>query len=38
MLRNRIAPSASELCVANLDGTNERKLLERSAFDYHASY
>ena len=38
MLMNRIAPSASELYVANADGTNERKLLADSKFDYHASY
>lgn len=38
MLMNRIGPSASELYVANADGTNERKLLADSAYDYHASY
>ena len=38
MLMNRIGPSVSELYVASIDGTNERKLLARSAFDYHASY
>ncbi len=38
MLMNRIGPSASELYVANADGTNERKLLATSAYDYHASY
>lgn len=38
MLMNRIGPSASELYVADADGTNERKLLASSGFDYHASY
>lgn len=37
MLMNRIAPSVSELYIANLDGSNERKLLADSAFDYNAS-
>src|SRR5262245_58522260 len=38
MLMNRIGPSASELYIANSDGTGERKLLPESVFDYHASY
>ena len=38
MLMNRIGPSASELYIANPDGTDERKLLAESVFDYHASY
>jgi Tol biopolymer transport system component len=38
MLMNRIGPSASELYIANSDGTDERKLLPESVFDYHASY
>ncbi len=38
MLMNRIGPSASELYIANADGTNERKLFPSSGFDYHASY
>jgi Tol biopolymer transport system component len=37
MLMNRIAPSISELYIANLDGSDERKLLGESAFDYNAS-
>ncbi|MBV7538706.1 hypothetical protein KW842_23300 [Duganella sp. sic0402] len=37
MLMNRIAPSISDLYIANLDGSNERKLLADSAFDYNAS-
>ncbi len=35
---NRIGPSASELYIANVDGTAERKLFATSGFDYHASY
>src|SRR3989442_5149710 len=38
MLMNRIGPSASELYIANSDGTDERKLLIESVFDYHPSY
>src|SRR5262245_12699236 len=38
MLMNRIGPSASELYIANADGTSERRLLADSAFDYHASF
>jgi hypothetical protein len=39
MLMNRIGPSSSELYVANIDGSNERKLLgNNSAFEYHASF
>ncbi|QIL74371.1 hypothetical protein G7048_25520 (plasmid) [Diaphorobacter sp. HDW4B] len=37
MLMNRIAPSVSELYIANLDGSNERKLLLDGDFDYNAS-
>ncbi|RZT03880.1 component of the Tol biopolymer transport system [Duganella sp. CF402] len=37
MLMNRIAPSISELYIADLDGGNERKLLADSAFDYNAT-
>ena len=37
MLMNRIGPSQSELYIANADGSNERKLLQQSVFDYHAS-
>jgi Tol biopolymer transport system component len=35
MLMNRIAPSVSELFIANIDGSNERKFLGASAFDYN---
>lgn len=38
MLMNRIAPSVSELYIANADGTNEHKLVSTSSFDYHASF
>ena len=38
LLMNRIGPSSSELYIANADGTGERKFLERSVFDYHATY
>jgi hypothetical protein len=38
MLMNRIAPSSLELYVANADGSGERKFLENSTFDYHATW
>lgn len=38
MFMNRIGPSASELYVADVDGSNERKLLQDSHFEYHASF
>jgi Tol biopolymer transport system component len=38
MLMNRIGPSASELYIANADGSEERKVLAEPVFDYHASY
>ena len=38
MLMNRIGPSESELYVSNLNGSDERKLLPDSGFDYHASF
>lgn len=38
MLMNRIGPSASELYMANADGTAEHKLLPTKGFDYHASF
>ena len=38
MLMNRIGPSSSELYIANADGSNERKLLQSSVLDYHASF
>ncbi|SFO33575.1 PD40 domain-containing protein [Sphingomonas sp. OK281] len=38
MLMNRIAPATSDLMIANLDGTGERKLLAEPAYDYNASF
>jgi Tol biopolymer transport system component len=35
---NRIAPSTSELYVADADGSNEHKLLPDSQYEYHASF
>lgn len=37
MLMNRIGPSSSTLYIANLDGSNERKLLRSAGFDRHAN-
>ncbi|KAF2714260.1 tricorn protease N-terminal domain-containing protein [Pleomassaria siparia CBS 279.74] len=38
LLLNRIGPSVSTLWIANADGTDARKLLNDSNFDYHASF
>ncbi len=38
ILVNRVGPSASELYVANGDGSGERKLLPVAGFDYDASF
>ncbi len=38
MLMNRIAPVSAELYVANADGSNERRLLQQSVFEYHAAF
>jgi Tol biopolymer transport system component len=38
LLMNRIGPSSSELYIANADGTGERKWLEKSVFEYNASF
>jgi Tol biopolymer transport system component len=38
MLMNRIGPSSSDLYIASADGSGERKLLQNSVFDYHASF
>ncbi|GAA5770804.1 tol-Pal system protein TolB [Streptosporangium roseum] len=38
MLMNRIGPSASNLYISNLDGSNERPLLGNATFDYHAGF
>lgn len=37
MLMNRIAPSVSELYIAGLDGSGERKLLVDSSFEYNGN-
>ncbi|KAL5355603.1 hypothetical protein BJX96DRAFT_141542 [Aspergillus floccosus] len=37
-LMNRIAPSTSELYIANVDGTNEHPLLSDPIFEYHAEF
>jgi len=37
MLMNRIAPSVSELFIANLDGSNERKLLIDPSYEYNGN-
>ncbi|QSR20366.1 hypothetical protein [Novosphingobium sp. KA1] len=36
MMMNRIAPSVSEVFVAGLDGSGERKVLSQSTYDYNA--
>jgi len=38
ILVNRIGPSASELFIANADGSGERKLFPATGFDYDASF
>lgn len=38
MLMERIGPTASDLYLANADGTQERRLLSAPGFDYHASF
>jgi Tol biopolymer transport system component len=38
LLMERIAPTSSDLYVANADGTGERKFLAAVDFDYHASF
>ena len=38
MLMNRIGPSASDLYIANADGSSEHRLVSGSSFDYHANY
>jgi Tol biopolymer transport system component len=37
MLMNRIGPSASDLYIADVDGSNERRLMSSSGFDYHGA-
>ncbi|MCX8475951.1 MAG: hypothetical protein MT490_09170 [Sphingomonas sp.] len=38
MLMNRIAPSVSELHIADTDGANERKLLADTRFEYNGHF
>jgi len=38
LLLNRIGPSASQIYIANADGTNERKLIDSGTLDYNASF
>ena len=38
MLMNRIGPSSSDLYIANVDGTGERKFLQDAMFEYNASF
>lgn len=38
MLMNRIAPSVSQLYIADADGSNERLLLAEPDYDYNASF
>ena len=38
LMMNRIGPTASDLYVANADGSNEHKLLPNPGFDYHGNY
>jgi Tol biopolymer transport system component len=35
---NRIAPTVSDLYIANADGSGERKLLATTGFDFHARF
>jgi len=38
LLINRIGPSASQIFIANADGSNERKLIDSGTLDYNASF
>ncbi|TNE67817.1 MAG: hypothetical protein EP335_00920 [Alphaproteobacteria bacterium] len=38
MLMNRIAPSISDLYIADIDGGNERKFLSDAAFEYNGAF
>lgn len=38
LLLNRIGPSASQIFIANADGSNERKLIDSGTLDYNASF
>lgn len=38
LLMNRIAPSSSDLYIANADGSSERKFFDTPTFDYNVSF
>lgn len=38
LLLNRIGPSASQIFIANADGSGERKLVDSGTLDYNASF
>ena len=38
LLLNRIGPSASQIFIADADGSNERKLIDSGTLDYNASF
>ncbi len=38
LLLNRIGPAASQIFIANADGSNERKLIDSGTLDYNASF
>lgn len=38
LLLNRIGPSASQIYIANADGSNERRLIDSGTLDYNASF
>jgi len=38
LLLNRIGPSASQIFIANADGSGERKLIDSGTLDYNASF
>jgi Tol biopolymer transport system component len=38
LLINRIGPTASQVYIANADGSNERKLVDSGTLDYNASF
>lgn len=38
LLLNRIGPSASQIFIANADGTGERRLIDSGTLDYNASF
>jgi Tol biopolymer transport system component len=38
LLLNRIGPTASQIFIADADGSNERKLIDSGTLDYNASF